>query len=103
GNTVKVVWYGTANIYRGNTKGSIEATYPVMFASSGDKVTLPTFGLRYVEYKLYAAVSTVVDLNNTVLTTKYAVTADSAVASTTQLIPYAQAYIRTLVTRTYHG
>ena len=99
GNKVKIAWYGTADIYRVGSTTAIEATYPVMFTSNKDTVELPTQGIRRVRYRLYAAVSTVVDVNGSLLATTTATSSKTGV-SIGQTIPLAQFYISSMVTLT---
>ena len=99
GNKVKIAWYGTADIYRVGSTTAIEATYPVIFTSNNDTVELPTQGIRRVRYRLYAAVSTVVDVNGSLLATTAATSSKTAVDKG-QTIPLAQFYISSMVTLT---
>ena len=78
---------------------AIEATYPVIFTSNNDTVELPTQGIRRVRYRLYAAVSTVVDVNGSLLATTAATSSKTAVDKG-QTIPLAQFYISSMVTLT---
>ncbi|MDE5602099.1 MAG: hypothetical protein K2J16_06345 [Clostridia bacterium] len=63
-----IVWYGKAYVYD-ITGNRIEAAVPVMFSSTGDTITLPTYGVRKVVFKLYAVVGAVVNANGDVITT----------------------------------
>ena len=99
GNKVKIAWYGKADIYRVGSTTAIEATYPVIFTSNNDTVELPTQGIRRVRYRLYAAVSTVVDVNGSLLATTAATSSKTAVDKG-QTIPLAQFYISSMVTLT---
>jgi len=70
-NSRAVVWYGKAYVYDMDGS-SIEAAIPVMFAANANNIKLPSYGMRKVVFKLYAAVGAVVNANGEVLTTKVA-------------------------------
>ena len=104
GKNLRVVWYGTAYVYRVGNKTQVEAQYPVMFTSVNGTVQLPSFGIRKVEYKLYEAVGTIVDINNNILMTTTA-TGDKVKEGVAegQTIPMAQYYIGAMLTTTYNA
>jgi len=73
-HTLKIVWYGTVYVYSASNKNTQITSYPIMLTSTSARVALPSFGARKVEFRLCAAVGTVVDAGGNVLTTTAATT-----------------------------
>ena len=108
-NGASVAWFGRAYVYdmNGNPITDYAVTLSTAVLSSDTEKTIlpPTFGARKVEYKLYAAVGTVIDSTGKVVTTKIATGSeglDSSAVKAGQEIPAYQALSK-LVTMTYEN